>query len=33
MTLSTFALKWVYGRLNGYEEMAKTAHKPLKKTQ
>lgn len=33
MTGSTVLLKWLYGRINGYEKMEKEAHKPLKKIQ
>lgn len=33
MTASTSGLKWVYGRVNGYEIAEKEAHKPLKKIQ
>lgn len=32
MTASTSLLKWVYGRVNGYEKLEKEAYKPLKKT-
>jgi len=33
MTLSTSLLKWVYGRLNGIEQMQREADKPLKKVE
>jgi hypothetical protein len=30
-TISTIALKWLYGRINGVEQMETEAKKPLKK--
>ncbi|KAH8170217.1 FAR-17a/AIG1-like protein [Sarocladium implicatum] len=32
-TTSSIALKWVYGKVNGYEQMRREAGKPLKKVQ
>ena len=33
VTVSSSFLKWVYGRVNGYEKAEREAHKPLKKIQ
>ncbi|KAF9769364.1 hypothetical protein IL306_013226 [Fusarium sp. DS 682] len=33
VTVSSSCLKWVYGRVNGYETAQSEAHKPLKKIQ
>ncbi|KAH6961057.1 hypothetical protein HG530_004808 [Fusarium avenaceum] len=33
VTVSSSGLKWVYGRVNGYEGAQRNAHKPLKKVQ
>lgn len=33
VTGSTVALKWLYGFVNGYEDIRKAALKPLKKVQ
>jgi hypothetical protein len=30
-TVSSMGLKWLYGRVNGYEDMRREAGKPLKK--
>lgn len=32
-TMSSVALKWVYGKVNGFEAIRREAHKPLKKVQ
>lgn len=32
-TMSSIALKWVYGTVNGYDWMRREAGKPLKKVQ
>ena len=32
-TMSSILLKWVYGKVNGYEAARKEAQKPLKKVQ
>ena len=33
VTLSSGALKWVYGSVNGYDKARREPHKPLKKLQ
>ncbi|KAI5466131.1 FAR-17a/AIG1-like protein [Mariannaea sp. PMI_226] len=33
VTASSSGLKWVYGKVNGYEQAQKEAHKPLKKVE
>jgi hypothetical protein len=33
VTVSSSGLKWLYGRVNGYQIAQREAHKPLKKVQ
>lgn len=33
VTLSSGMLKWIYAKVNGYDEARREAHKPLKKLQ